>query len=211
MAALLRLSQIDITDEFESFCHRLMDKEISHKLIASIQTMREHNLRLLYTKKPIIINQQEGLKREICIMDHENVFAHFDVDTLPNTVDKYTLGISTEPDGPSLPEGVSYTGQGFARLVIGAMVYKLGQEKFSRHQLFYIDTDASSGFWDRMGMTENPHYDSHNPRHPERGFEKQIDFGNMAKFSLGQVIGSNIGGRKTKKSKKNRKSKKYKR
>ena len=45
-----------------------------------------------------------------------------------------------------------YRGYGFARKMVRELLKNVS---WNENMLLYIDTDASSGFWDRFGMIEN--------------------------------------------------------
>ena len=46
---------------------------------------------------------------------------------------------------------------------------------------FYIDTDASAGFWEHAGLVPNPNCETEGV--PERGYEKCITFRNLMAFA----------------------------
>jgi hypothetical protein len=48
-------------------------------------------------------------------------------------------------------------------------------------QLLFIDTDASSGFWDHIGMVQNRYYDRFTPDREGGGYEKVITFEQLCK------------------------------
>jgi GNAT superfamily N-acetyltransferase len=47
-------------------------------------------------------------------------------------------------------------------------------------RFIYIDTDASAGFWDKMGFTTNPEVEDVNL--PHYGYEKRIAWGQFKNF-----------------------------
>jgi GNAT superfamily N-acetyltransferase len=68
--------------------------------------------------------------------------------------------------------------KGIARRMIRYMLEKLKSENAYDPVLFvYIDTDASSGFWDHIGLSPNPNVDD--PNFPEYGYEKRITLGGL--------------------------------
>ena len=83
-----------------------------------------------------------------------------------------------------------------------------------KDQLLYIDADASSGFWDYIGMESARYYDRYDKRFVEgAGFEKQITFQGLCKWA-DVALPVNGGSRKkykrkTRKRKRNRKRKTF--
>jgi ribosomal protein S18 acetylase RimI-like enzyme len=66
-----------------------------------------------------------------------------------------------------------HRGKGIARKLIAKMKTILMKEgSYDKTLYVYIDTDASSGFWDHIGFLPNPNID--NPIVPEYGYEKRI-------------------------------------
>ena len=49
-------------------------------------------------------------------------------------------------------------------------------------QLLFIDTDASGGFWNYLGMTDNPYYDVYSKDQEGGGYEKVITFEQLGAF-----------------------------
>jgi len=198
----------DITDEVEYFLnsHIPPPSDEKEKLLKAMRIVRANGLQIHY----IFQDNANGRNRQTIIIDNTGQeVAHFDVNLINGAVDKYSLGISTEEIGDQ------HKRQGFARLIIASMICKLEQEGISNQSTFYIDTDASGGFWDHVGMKRNPRYEprapTYNPHHPENGYEKQITVGNISNFAIGRVT-SNFGGRKSKKRRiRKSKKRKYKR
>jgi hypothetical protein len=195
MAAFVVPTIQDITEEVEVFLNETISpSDKKTKLLQAMRTVREKELQIHYIFQD---NANVRNRRQTIITDNiGQEVAHFDVNLINGAVDKYSLGISTEEIGDQ------HTGQGFARLLIASMICKLEQEGVSNQATFYIDTDASGGFWDHVGMKRNPRYEphapTHNPHHPENGYEKEITVGNISKFAINRVT-SNYGGRKSKK------------
>lgn len=66
-----------------------------------------------------------------------------------------------------------HRGKGVARKLIAKMKSILMKQGSYDETLFvYIDTDASSGFWDHIGFLPNPSVAD--PNVPEYGYEKRI-------------------------------------
>ena len=62
-----------------------------------------------------------------------------------------------------------YQGKGYSRQLIKTVIDPLPDT-----QLLYIDTDASNGFWNHIGMKPNRHYNSRR-KIQGAGYEKVID------------------------------------
>lgn len=100
-----------------------------------------------------------------------------------------------------------HQGKGLTREMIKEMVTTI-KEKYPQirsDQLLFIDADASDGFWDKIGMKENPNYDADSTEEGS-GFEKRITFGNLEKFANNSPSRkrSKGGSRKTKRNKSKR-------
>lgn len=70
-----------------------------------------------------------------------------------------------------------YVGMGLAKKLIQNMVYNLKEHypNIRKDQLLFIDTDASNGFWEHIGMKNNRYYDG-NRDVEGRGYEKHITY-----------------------------------
>ena len=102
-----------------------------------------------------------------------------------------------------------HQGKGLTREMIKEMVKKI-RKKYPRiraDQYLFIDADASDGFWDKIGMEENPNYDADSTEEGS-GYEKRITFGNLEEFantsSKRTKPTSKGGSRKTKRNKSKR-------
>lgn len=66
-----------------------------------------------------------------------------------------------------------WRGQGLARRMMNAMLEEwTGRNEYDPDRMLYIDTDASGGFWDHIGMKPNPQVEVADA--PQYGYEKQI-------------------------------------
>ena len=117
-----------------------------------------------------------------------------------NTVD---MSISIEEE---------YQGQGISRELVRLLCYYIMEYAYPnirKDQLLFIDSDASAGFWDHIGMKENPYgIDYVGNRDLEgRGYEKLITFGDLCIWARAHlpVNGGKKNKRKTNKSKKHKK------
>jgi GNAT superfamily N-acetyltransferase len=52
----------------------------------------------------------------------------------------------------------AFQGKGLAKTLIRNMVHILQSEGVQEHTFLAIDTDASEGFWEHIGMTHNRYY-----------------------------------------------------
>ena len=84
----------------------------------------------------------------------------------------WSMSISIEPE---------YQNKGYARQLMKPIINSLPDT-----QLLYIDTDASQGFWDHIGMKPNRHYTSRRLIEGA-GYEKVIDVKTLKCF-INKVI-----------------------
>jgi len=83
----------------------------------------------------------------------------------------------------------SFQKKGLSKKMIKHMVDNI--RNVTPEQLFFIDTDASEGFWDHIGMKINPHYNyTENTKAEGEGYEKMITFQELKKFATSQSHGS---------------------
>ena len=83
-------------------------------------------------------------------------------------------------------QGISFQKKGLSRIMIHYMVTMIRKDyhDIRDKQKLFIDTDASRGFWDIIGMKENPVCDYVGNNEPEgRGYEKVITFEELEKFA----------------------------
>lgn len=71
-----------------------------------------------------------------------------------------------------------YRGKGFSRQLVRDLAYAMLEKETPA--TVYIDTDASSGFWDKVGFQTNPNLDQENV--PEFGYEKCIAWRDLIAF-----------------------------
>jgi GNAT superfamily N-acetyltransferase len=72
--------------------------------------------------------------------------------------------------------------KGLSKLILKELMEVAREEGF-RHPFIYIDTDASSGFWDHVGFTTNPYYEDKSK--PDLyGYEKRISWEALWAFCL---------------------------
>jgi GNAT superfamily N-acetyltransferase len=72
--------------------------------------------------------------------------------------------------------------KGYSMLLIRTLCkFISNMESNGGGQLLFIDTDASVGFWDRIGMKPNRYYDRFTPEREGGGYEKFITFEELCK------------------------------
>jgi len=89
-------------------------------------------------------------------------------------VNHMTIGIDDELQGRKLSTA----------LIQGMMagIEKEGIRRIDRQKLF-IDADGSAGFWDKLGMKENPRaFNFNGPREEGNGYEKMIMIGDIREY-----------------------------
>jgi GNAT superfamily N-acetyltransferase len=78
-----------------------------------------------------------------------------------------------------------FQGLGYARQLIRTLCRRLKNHmRYPESKRLYIDTDASGGFWDYLGLQPNPLYDfTESQRDVEgAGYEKYIEFSQLSLF-----------------------------
>ena len=115
------------------------------KIVKAKEVFKNEKLRILYNKNK--------LSREISILKEKVEIAHFDI--IGNFQEITSMGIGIEEE---------YHGLQLSRIIMMSMLTELQKEEIDMNSYVYIDTDASGGFWDKIGM--EPDYTS--------GYEKKI-------------------------------------
>ena len=83
-----------------------------------------------------------------------------------------------------------FQGKGLSKIMIKHMIDKIYEDipDMNREQMIFIDTDASNGFWDKIGMVESKRYGYDRiPKYYKRegaGYEKYITINKLYKFAL---------------------------
>ena len=86
----------------------------------------------------------------------------------------WSLGIYVEEE---------WRGQGISRrLMRGLLDEWTSRNEYDPKRALYIDTDASVGFWDHIGMKTNP--DAENKTVSHYGYEKCMTVGELSTFLL---------------------------
>lgn len=71
--------------------------------------------------------------------------------------------------------------KGYSKLLIQTLCKFISNMENGEGQLLFIDTDASGGFWDHIGMKANRYYDRFTPDREGGGYEKFITFEQLCK------------------------------
>ena len=226
----------DITKDIEKFiddnAKNYEDDNISTpngpraKLLQSMNFIKENKIQINYKARTdyfgtdvsvhMIKNKEiETLRKKRKIgtesVEKEPVeIGSFGIDKLGKT-NSMSINVEDEEDS-----GI-YRNKGLSRLLIASMIYVLQNKvnvKLQNADLLYIDADASAGFWDKIGMIENPHYDDDEYVGPDKGYEKYITVQGISMWCLGNSQVLKFGGtkrktirKKTKNNKTNKKSK----
>lgn len=103
-----------------------------------------------------------------------------DQKTIPGPIfSNMTIHIGDE-DEPHLQK---YLGKGLARLLIG-ITLQIYFNIFKTNRYLVIDTDASSGFWENMGMINVEDTERYNPLDERFGYEKYITLQNTYNWAF---------------------------
>ena len=114
--------------------------------------------------------------REVLLIDKGEEVGHFTI--MGKSIDGECFGKSTCSMTIFLEEG--YKNKGLSREMMKYMFEHIDYP-LRENQRFFIDTDASNGFWDHIGMRANPLYDSKREV-IGRGYEKVISWREIKKF-----------------------------
>jgi len=140
-----------------------------------------NGLRIVYEKQ---LNKCEYcnpiMSRNILIMKGMTEVAHFGLsgECLNNEKDCLTesgtvsMSIGIDDDDYDYLKGIQ-----LSRIMIWSMIYILMKDNVDFQQYVYIDTDASCGFWDAIGMEIN-----NGPK--SKGYEKKISLNKMKNWCL---------------------------
>jgi hypothetical protein len=125
-----------------------------------------------------------------------------------------TIHINESTNHESRNNTRNYTKKGLSPVLIYCMVREIEMEKKATStQKLFIDVDASAGFWDSIGMHENPTYNSNIPFIEGKGYEKVITFAELKEYckkkksGIERIIGGEIFTRNTRKSPSRRRGK----
>ena len=80
-----------------------------------------------------------------------------------------------------------FKSKGYSKIMMKHMIDKIFEDipDINRDQMLFIDTDASNGFWDKVGLIES-RYAYRIPKYTIEGsgFEKYITINNLYKFTI---------------------------
>lgn len=186
----------DITIGVENFINSniIRNKNDNDKLLNAMQFIKSNNINIY-----LMINKFNDFSIEL-LKDNDEI-GRFEISKLGDT---NSMGIFIDD---------IYRGKELARLLVASVIYALKKyANISKYALFKIDTDASVGFWDNIGMVENREYARRG-----YGYEKDILLRDLTLWCLGNTdVFNDYGGykkRKThkyiRKNKKNTNTKKY--
>jgi len=110
--------------------------------------------------------------KSVCLMLDEKVIGKLEIYKIDDT---YSLSIYIKEE---------YQSKGFSKLMWKEMIKKLDKENTRSDQMFFIDADASDGYWDHIGMKLNRYgYDYSGHRNLEgRGYHKVITLQELKKY-----------------------------
>ena len=189
----------DITLNVEQFINKnaMNNKEenVRDKLLATLQFIKTNSIRIMYVYDKL----QNDLSIQLLL--NNDIIGTFEIQKLGN---KNSMGINIDDE----INDEFYRNKGLARLMIASIIYVLVNTAtmvnkniiLSKLSLLYIDTDASAGFWDKIGMTESRLYSRRG-----YGYEKEITLRDLASWCLGNNAMFMSGGKmKTNKRKTNK-------
>ena len=137
---------------------------IQQKLFNSLHYITAHNIKIITEHNSIEL-----------VIDNQ-VIGYFTISTNHRTTPPtYELSISVDHD---------HLNHSLARLMIVSM---LDVNHDMLDKIFYIDTDASNGFWEYIGMKSNHKYDSDNKYEEGSGYEKYITYQSLLNWAYGSI------------------------
>ena len=74
-----------------------------------------------------------------------------------------------------------YQKKGYSKPLIQTLCKFISNMENGEGQLLFIDTDASGGFWDHIGMKPNRYYERYTPEREGGGYEKFMTFEDLCK------------------------------
>jgi len=114
-------------------------------------------------------NLTSGLRREITYEIDFVEIGRFGIYKMSKMMD---MSIHVEPE---------HRGKGIARQMMQMMLQHMSDEgSYVPTDFIYIDTDASEGFWDHIGLVPNPNVEDRSK--PEYGYEKRISMKSLNRF-----------------------------
>ena len=196
-------SSTQLSEELLEKCRNKLEK--FKKIANSIEFIKAHNFKLNLTVSSLSSPSIYLMDASEDLDSSEKLIGRFEISKFPNGAND--MSISVEKNY----KGITIKGKGLARLLIATMLCFLKNSKYSylysnlnSNTELSIDTDASSGFWDSIGMIPNPAYRTnynfrHNRQYPNAGYEKIIKLGELSNWAFGYDIFFNLKIRKNKK------------
>jgi len=159
----------DITSYVKGFIENFARNEAKKKLEDTIKFIDENNIIISY-------NENSTSPEVHLVKDGETIGYFSIVDLLPYETPSMSI---------SIDEDESFRGKGLARLLIASMIYVIkNKNPYSTSlTLLFIDTDASNGFWEKIGMIENRFY-LRKIYVIGRGYELVIDLKTLSQWVL---------------------------
>ena len=131
------------------------------------------NSTILLINNIIMDFKEVNSRRSVHLTQNGNVVGEFRIDGRLNIDDlSMTIGMDDH-----------LWGKGLAKLMVGFMI--INMPNTSKHQLIFIDADASNGFWKHIGMQENRYYSRQTQRNIlGRGYEMEITFSKLSLWAV---------------------------
>lgn len=171
------------------------NQRIRERIRDTLKLFEQNGLIMIYIKTRSQNSLDENIinfKRQIDIVNGENfdeenfnareVIANFSIrgsySKTSSTKDYFDSGrtIDMELGSEETFNTISLRNIQISRIMFGELLIKcLNEYQVRKNQLVFIDSDASAGFWDSIGMIPNTDDD----REEGSGYEKEIEFGNI--------------------------------
>lgn len=124
---------------------------------------------------------KKNLSRKVELINNHKIIGDFCIYGELNSGTTCSMTISIEDD---------YQKKGYSRILMNSLIERINNEMYVRpDQLLFIDADASGGFWDHIGMTENRYGFDYNGRRDfeGRGYEKCITWYKLNRYAKGKL------------------------
>lgn len=192
-------------DNIRKHFSKIPDNALRTIIFETLDLFEMNNIKIFYNKK--VSTSYDGIEqqlvREITIIDSDdNEIGHFRISgtyLVSSNVKDYfdsgrTIDMSIGTDETMLGldgSTISLRGRQLSRIMIGELLLLcLSEYNVRNDQLIFIDVDGSTeyngrSFWNIMGMIPNTDYYD---REEGKGFEKEIEFGNIFKWVFKQSM-----------------------
>jgi len=214
----------------------LFERRKREQVFLMRQALRENDLKIVYTslKKLRLSTPEMDVKREVSIYRYNEEGHPIDLECYFTLEGRVSVEGSRDPfmrdffnSGATISIGVSteagenhIKGKQMSRLMIGSLCIvalkhdptvpevkgRSGLKKIEPGNILAIDTDASNGFWDSIGMKPFTRLGDDNTMSRAisgRGYEKYITFSDILKWAFGESL---AGGKKTKRIRRTRRT-----